>query len=485
MVIMFNFIAIKPIEVNAATGVVDSPGYLKKSYEALIMGVVAVSSVGMTAYDQIVNEELRQFASSSWDSLSATAKESYRSSMLSYKQGWSGAIELADETWFELNKNIDLFFAPKIQQEYIRNGMSVEIGTTYTKLSFPINSPQLFVVDYKGTDAEWVGKYPTIEIRYDVSNGGRVTLQAANTNWGRKTFSDEIAYSYLYKGASLVSISSMESAIRSWSDTVTNLDIRVENFVMNDAIYDPVLKRHLETDLPRMKDAGLVLPMPDAFHPTTKQRININDTTGVMTLPDGTIYTGDVEWKAPAIGTGVNVKGDTVAGWEGVDPITGDKTLTDIITGETIKTGEGSIPVENDGLWSKLWEWLKRILDAILSIPAAILSIPAIFWDYLVSLFVPTKAISDYVLDLRNLIATKIPIDTDFTYLKGELRACKMADIKANLYGKELTIVKYEYVKSASDWFKPIIVGLLWFLFGWYAWRKLIGFFNQTGGANP
>ena len=68
------------------------------------------------------------------------------------------------------------------------------------------------------------------------------------------------------------------------------------------------------------------------------------------------------------------------------------KTLSDIQTGvdtntrteTTTDTTTGSSATTNTGFWDSLWGWLKKLLDAILAIPGAILAGLRALWDTLI-----------------------------------------------------------------------------------------------------
>lgn len=129
-----------------------------------------------------------------------------------------------------------------------------------------------------------------------------------------------------------------------------------------DPIYDQSLKRALDTDIPRMRDAGMVLPEVDVRTPSGT-RVNYDAQAGTVTLPDGSTYDGDliagnipdavvngddVSWHDTKTNTDTNI-------WDGsvTDSITGD-TVTDV--GENAGTAEGEagavdagdLPAETD-----------------------------------------------------------------------------------------------------------------------------------------
>lgn len=67
------------------------------------------------------------------------------------------------------------------------------------------------------------------------------------------------------------------------------------------------------------------------------------------------------------------------------------KTLSDIQTGVDSTTTDGvidsttgTVSTPNTGLWDSLWAWLKKLLDAILGIPGAILAGLQALWDILI-----------------------------------------------------------------------------------------------------
>lgn len=93
------------------------------------------------------------------------------------------------------------------------------------------------------------------------------------------------------------------------------------------------LKQQLiNQDIPRMKDAGLVLPVNDVLPlGSTGQTLTYNPTDTTFLNPDGTIYTGEVTYTTPGVNV-VEVDGVPVV----VTPVEG--VPTNVYTGEPVVT---------------------------------------------------------------------------------------------------------------------------------------------------
>lgn len=343
-----------PAKSHAVTNIVDSPGFLDNAWGAFFSGVVAVSAVAVTAYndfkDEIVTEVI-DYGKKKYKELSTTVKDGFRALMILHESGVISKI--GDNIWDNVTSNVATYLGEKISDiakgqgkvtdnEYSNpRNQIIDFATPVTINEINKATGQMRSFSSINNLTLTVAKYDSTQVVYILGFGGSTPLRYY-TDLGTESARDIFVANQDFKFKSPQALLDHYSMVTGY----------VNDYVINgieDKIYDPTLKRALETDIPRMKDAGLVLPMPEAYHPTTNQRLKVNDSTGAITLPDGSIYTGDVTWKAPPIAIGTDVVGNPAVGWSGTDVQTGAPTWTDIQTGITTGIGEGTIPGEVPG----------------------------------------------------------------------------------------------------------------------------------------
>lgn len=262
---------------------------------------------------------------------------------------------------------------------------------------------------------------------------------------------------------------------------------------IEDAQYQEAIGSKIREQWETTRDAGLVLPVNDAIPMSGNIGLTYNPANDTYHFPSGELWDGTIhdpiDWafptpqivtdsitgndvvafptRAPAI---TDSKGNVIPG-----ELTGD--FTNVFTGEPVITGNP--PVDVTGFWATLWQWLQKILNAILSIPQAILS-------GLAALFVPTLSLSEVVGGLVGTLEEKFTMPSEFIPILSGTQSggyCVVDDMKVNVMGKQSTIFKSDFLLRAADWYIPIFRGLLWFLFAWYCVRKFIGIWNKVGGV--
>jgi hypothetical protein len=121
----------------------------------------------------------------------------------------------------------------------------------------------------------------------------------------------------------------------------------------------------------------------------------------------------------------------------------------------------------------KLWQWLLDILNAILNLPDLI-------GEVITDLFVPTVPIGDHFVPLQDNVKEKFNTPDDFRFLvpSGGGDACP-----PNIMYKGMVIVDTSFACDAAKWFKPIMTGFMYFLFGWWLFRKTNALMAKRGGA--
>ncbi len=176
------------------------------------------------------------------------------------------------------------------------------------------------------------------------------------------------------------------------------------------------------------------------------------------------------------------------------------KTLTDIQTkteDTTDSTTDPSAPT-NTGFWDSLWSWLKKLLDAILAIPGAILAGLQALWDtlikWLTDIWTAITAIPGAIStawtdaltwtfgvdqawldarlkDLRLSFNSKFPNIKAFNYSFGDKQA--FDDIKISLPGfGTQTVVSGLAMTAFAVKAKPFISGIFYLLTALFFMRK-------------
>lgn len=129
---------------------------------------------------------------------------------------------------------------------------------------------------------------------------------------------------------------------------------------------------------------------------------------------------------------------------------------------------------EDLGIWfQKLWDWLGDILWAIVSLPELI-------WQSFVNFLVPPDPIGPMFDPITEEMKTKFNQPSDFAFLKPAFKegACP-PDIL--LDGQKIVDMK---IPCSQAWFwKPIMGGFMWFLFGFWAFRKANQLMSKRGGV--
>lgn len=181
------------------------------------------------------------------------------------------------------------------------------------------------------------------------------------------------------------------------------------------------------------------------------------------------------------------------------------KTLSDIetrtdstTTDGTIDSTTGTVSTPGTGLWDKLWEWLRKLLDGILAIPGAILAGLQALWDtlikWLTDIWTAITAIPGAIStawtdaltwtfgvdqawldarlkDLRLSFNSKFPNIKAFNYSFGDKQA--FDDIKISLPGFGThTVVSGLAMTAFAVKAKPFISGMFYLLTALFFMRK-------------
>ncbi len=219
--------------------------------------------------------------------------------------------------------------------------------------------------------------------------------------------------------------------------------------------YDQALQGFNEVDVPL--DQWL-------DHATTADGtpLSFDDTTGAMSLPDGTTYDGEVAFPtagvpASDIPDSLTLDSPTIGVRDAFPSIPYGQTGVD--TGAGATTGEGL-----------------SVGDITGAITGA-----------LTDVFVPSETTIDGFDSISTDFKAKFNSPSDFAWLGNAIKdggSCNVKDIYIDIFGQHLKIVDMSKVIQWSHWWKPIISGMFWFLFGWWLYRRILQVLAKNGGAS-
>lgn len=444
---------------------------------------LAVGSVA-TAVGIEYGDEINSHAGRVWDSGSQLAKDSLNASINAAVGLGNGVVNLGSDFLDWLNGEI-----PKIA-----HGIAgITTNHSYYNKTIVQQTDTRQIVQFSGFDILANGVKVSNSIIY-VEVNDSVKIASVRIN-GKNVFTG--MNDGLYEGAKAIALSDPFSILQKANSNPlsqyygTTLTLNTSSNVEYGTAYNNAVSS-LREEWETMRDAGLVLPVDSATAYSGDVYMDKANADGTYTGIDGNIYNpADLQWSFPTAKNRV-ATGDIPAGVYTDSPaLTGNpvidkaltnnpaipKTTTNVTTGETFANPDiaGDIPAE--GFWAKLWEWLQKILNAILAIPKAILS-------GLSALFVPTVALGTLFAPFTGALGDKFNTPGELAYIKGQTvgPGCSVDDLKINLFGKQITIVDISFIKNASSWYLPIFKGLLWFFFGWYLYRKIVALINSNGG---
>lgn len=331
---------------QATTGnaAVDTVIRVQKSLFATVAtGLAASAAIGLKAkelYDDN-KQAVYDHALDAYDSMSDNARVSWSAAVARGKTG----ADMASDFWDSLTS------------VFADNSYSGDVGSGVNYN--PVRSTE--------NSVKWsLGKTVTLHfVRFDNYTVDRYTstvqIDWGNDNGSGYPFADLYVEGQWFgitfpKGTSIVGAFSNDSLMSQMAYINAN-NTDHNKYLLQDAgialpddgaIYNPMTKRAIETDIPRMKDAGMVLPEVDVRTPSGT-RVNYDAQAGTVTLPDGSIYSGDLV--AGNVPDAIIKDGDTV--WHdtktNTDTNIWDGSVTDSITGDTVPdVGENAGTAEGE-----------------------------------------------------------------------------------------------------------------------------------------
>lgn len=528
----------KKVEANPLVGAVIPAG-ITVGTGAYVLGALGVAAIGGVVGWEYA-DEIQGHASRVWESGSNLAKTSLEETIRVSKDTGNFFLQLGSDfkSWTDDSMKSIVGVAVSggmkaknlaegirenlIKESYEDKNISVSVSTAYPgadikfrnvsyetmlTVTFPLDSVDKFWT-FNNTDRLEVAGFNYLSIH--LSNG-KISIEGRELTYGDSVFIGNLVSVYnsrfLNKADNSIPLETLgitkEDFISLLAEIYTVEDfislvtmMGLDNVIVGNSdipkVYDNAKSKTREA-WEDMKGSGLYLPSNDAIPVSGGIGLSYNPTDDTYRFPSGVLWDGTkhdpITWEFPKVRVVIDsVTGQPIIVTDSRAPgiTTSDGYVTpgeitgtdiDIITGNPV-VGNPIVDT-NVGFWSKLWDWLKSILDAIKAIPKLIL-------DGLAALFIPTLALSVLTADLVDVLGKKftmpgelIPILTGSDY-KGY---CLVDDMYVDIYGKKMKVFNSQYILSASDWYVPILRGLLWFLFGWYCVRKFIGIWNKVGGV--
>lgn len=473
MICVTLFLSIYQPYVKASTAASNSGEVIRGVWQSTVMALAASGAAALQTKKIIDDnrDKILDKAGAAWDKMSTESQRVFGEALDAGRLG-------ASETYNEIYTSLENILTDVYKSTAATSPLPIE----HTVLDF--NHYYVFsdpvTIRVKRNPLVWPYSNPvfgeftsdrftvrfTSTSTYEILTGSRLIVGSGDYAFGYNVY---LTYDQITKDYSFVALLNLLSSYResAFFYTVSGYDVPVL-----DPIYDQALSRLKDQDIPKMRDAGLVLPEP-TITGAQGQKLRYDSNLGTLVLPDGTIYTGDYTWSYPKPGIGVNknpvwqndLTGNDTDIWTGAqtDTITGNPAIPD--TG----VGEGT---DSPTITTKL----DKILEGVRAIPDAIVT-------GITTIFVPTAtptAFSNMIKQFTGLLV--LP---SFAWLTNSDLACsRVQDVKVTIMGKSLTIVSLDFVMQAKTFYMPIMRGFLWFLFGWYAYKKIIAMINKVDGVS-
>lgn len=502
-----------------ANSLADVPGYADELFKSVMKGALVVSGAAASAQDTINGniEVVGDTATTLWNSYSPQMKQAFLDGLSTTADGIVVSGNYIEEL---LDKLIPVF-----EKKPVDNGTGVFSGSG---LVVNQSSPTSWSYSTREVDGKYVyidGHNSGFSINISNYSGGRtnvkVTIKGLSYNYtypAESSISSQI--SSIRTPYALVSVFN-DVLKESGSTRRISLTYAGVDYAQNvpDPMYDQASRWLRDRVNSGTGTTGsLTLGVPNSVPYSNTGKVLTLGVEGLY-LPDGKLYDGAINWRLegqysdagtlvlpdimvngqphtvvktptgltavnPQTGVPVNVN-DVVAGGGTVSTIPNELvyidgvpyfkaasgTLINVLTGEVVgnpPVGEVTTP-DATGLWAKLWEWLKSILDVLKGILSAILSLPLKLLELLkallLALFIPSEGFwSDNMNNLKSLLWGDT-IDN----LTGELEGLGNAsggtfkDVIVSLMGvKDLVVIDADSVNSVLDYIHKWVRGVFY-----------------------
>ncbi len=126
----------------------------------------------------------------------------------------------------------------------------------------------------------------------------------------------------------------------------------------------------------------------------------------------------------------------------------------------------------------------QSILDLLNSIWSGITNLPNAIASSIAALFMPSIDPAVQFNPVVDSFKGKFNNPSDFAYLNDHVfsNQCQnLNNIQLTLFGVTVTAVDFTLLKVAATWWLPIMKGFIWFLFGWWAYKRVVDLFKRSG----
>lgn len=486
----------------SANSFADIPGFADEMFETLMKGAFVVAGGAAHAQDTI---------NSNLETVSSTARGLWNTYSPQAKQAFMDSLTIGADGIVVAGNYITDFFNSLASS----NVIEMPTGNIDTsKLTYTTDPSQIFFGGVSSATVTLNGVKKEVKAMGIGIQNERVGTIYLSTHAITVTVSPEKAQSYLNSIlGSGMSFSQIISAYRAAGATVVlnnnGVPVPVEGA-------DSKFNQWLENTVKPSNSLGLSVPrsMPYA---NTGQPLSLG--LDGLYLPDGKLYDGPINWQLegaltdagtlvipdimingvphklvhtpngyvavnPTTGVPMSLQDASAAGGtvipnqlvyiDGVPYFkTGDNTLINVLTGEVVGNPpiDTEVPTTGDvtGLWAKLWEWLKSILDVLKNILAAIVSLPVKLLDLLkallLALFIPSEGFWSSNLDaLKALLwGEQIGEFTDGLSSLGSASGGTFKDVVVSLMGvNSLTVIDADSVNAVLNYIHKWVRGVFY-----------------------
>ena len=497
---IFVFSLVMPYRQAQAAGFADIPGYADETFKAILGGAVVIGGAAAQSA-MYVEDNLRMLvdtAGLTYDKLAPEAKQLFMDGLSATGDG----ISVAGDWITNYLDSVGEYYS-SAPLTGVRNAIAyadtLVINTFDTDFYFTRGASQTPSNSLRfGANLEYVSRAGF----YKVSLLGGFSGTATNISTSREFYSRDYesggakaAAEALYNQyKTMVENATFASAVATLNAEMgLGIDIGT---VPREQMYEPLdrwLRDRASSNDLRLGVAPNTLVEPWANTGTGAQRAYWDESLGEWTLPDGVPIPRD-QLQFKARGQGLYGDVPVVVGADGAlyDLRTGDRVASredaqvggipiprtveeewafqDTLTKNPAKeeTKEETKPADLSGFFAKLWEWLKKILDAILAIPKAIIdALKAL----LLLLFIPADGFwEDNFNNVRLALTEKLGVDQllDNVDQLGGASGGTFSDITVSLLGVSgLTVIDADSVNSVLEhihkWVRGVVFPFLLF----------------------
>lgn len=327
IILIFTFQTSMSYRTAQAASWADVPGYVDEAFAGIMVGAMTVSAAGMHATQWMTDntQKLYEGAKEAYQTLSPEVKANFLESL---SNAGDRIVIAGDWITSTLDSMRGSFSSGGVDNSLLVNmdgsrfypptGYTISISG-FSKLYWEINA-KVYSNSYK----------------FEVVSGNAVYYESGYFNGDYGTSSQRQLYETLTENLRLSDLISLLSSIGAPFSISYNGNV-VDTSMKVDETFNSIDKRMRETDIPSGQLDNIYYPKPEAYTPDNV-KLRVNDSTGALTLPDGTIYTGEYTWRIPNTAV-LEVDGVAIP-----TTTTGEGDVINIITGEVVIPAEVEVP---------------------------------------------------------------------------------------------------------------------------------------------